>query len=117
MVFLSSSGNYSNLIRLFAHLFSGTLSRQSLLHPALRSGLQIKGVALHFFDDLFRLHLALEPPQGIVDGLPLLQSNFSQTNTSQVVPIGELTAVAVRLSRTDYQIRCWPENTGTFYSE
>ena len=59
-------------VRVLANPFSGTLSRQSLLHPALLSRLQVKGVALHVFDDLFRLHLALESPQGTLDGLTVL---------------------------------------------
>ena len=47
---------------------------QSLLYSALRTRLQIEGVTLHFLDDLFRLHLALEAAQGILDGLTLLQT-------------------------------------------
>ena len=55
----------ANPIRLFANLFSGTLSRQSLLHPALGAGLQVEGVALHFLNDVFRLNLALETTEGV----------------------------------------------------
>jgi hypothetical protein len=72
--------NGCDLIAIVAHLLPGTLSRQSLLDPALRSRLQIKGVALHVFDDLFGLHLALESAQGILQGLTFLQSNLCQIN-------------------------------------
>jgi hypothetical protein len=61
-----------NLIRLSANLFSGTLSSQSLLHPALRTRLQVEGVTFHFLNDIFRLHLALEASQGTLDGLTVL---------------------------------------------
>jgi len=55
-----------NLIRLFANLFSSTLSRQGLLHPAFRARLQVEGVALHFLNDVFRLNFALEATEGVV---------------------------------------------------
>jgi hypothetical protein len=79
----SSDLNCANLIGLSAILFSGTLSRQSLLHSALRARLQVEGVTLHFFNDVFRLNLALEPTKGILDRLTLLQSNFRQTHPPQ----------------------------------
>src|ERR1700730_1459443 len=64
---LGSSGpNCCNLIRLSADLFSGTLSRQSLLQSALLPWLQVVGVTLYFLNDVFRLNLALEPTEGIL---------------------------------------------------
>jgi hypothetical protein len=62
----SSDPICGNLILLFANLFSGTLSRQSLLHSALRARLQVEGVTLHFLNDVFRLNLALKPTKGIL---------------------------------------------------
>src|SRR6266581_4941314 len=62
----SSGANCCNLIRLSANLFSGTLSRQSLLQSALLTRLQVVGVTLHFLNDVFRLNLALEPTEGIL---------------------------------------------------
>jgi hypothetical protein len=56
----------SHLILLFAILFSGTLSSQGLLDSALRAGLQIEGVALHFLNDVFRLNLALEATKSVI---------------------------------------------------
>jgi len=82
----ASSGdgpNCCSLIWLPANLFSGTLSRQSLLHPPLLARLQVVGVTLHFLNDVFRLNLALESTQGILQRLALLQSNFSQTHYLQ----------------------------------
>jgi hypothetical protein len=54
-------------IRLFANLLPSTLSRPRLLHPALRTRLQIKGMALHFLNDVFHLNLAPESTGGVVD--------------------------------------------------
>jgi hypothetical protein len=66
------------LFGLSANLFARALSRQGLLHSALRPWLQVEGVALYFLDDVFRLHFALEPPQCVFYRLAFLQSNFSQ---------------------------------------
>ena len=35
-------------------------------------------MALDLFDDVFRLHLALESPQGTLDGFTVLKANFCQ---------------------------------------
>ena len=61
-----------NSVPLVSYLFSGTLSRQGLLHPTFCSRFQVIGMALDLFDDVFRLHLALESSQGILDGLTVL---------------------------------------------
>ena len=64
---LRSGGPFGcNSFRFFANLLSSTLSRQSLLHPALRARLQVEGVAFHFLNDVFRLNLALEATEGII---------------------------------------------------
>jgi hypothetical protein len=55
------------LIGFLANLLSSALSRQGLLYPALRTWLQVERVALHFFDDVFRLNLPLEATEGVVD--------------------------------------------------
>jgi hypothetical protein len=78
----------------FPNLFSGTLSRQGLLHSALRARLQVEGVTLHFLDDVFRLHLALEPPQCVFNRLAFLQSNFCQIIASKLKP--HIRAYAIR---------------------
>jgi hypothetical protein len=75
-----------NLIWLSANLFASTLSRQGFLHSTLCAGLEIERMALHFFNNVFRLNLALEPPQGTLDRLTFLQSNFCQIIASKLVP-------------------------------
>jgi hypothetical protein len=50
----------------FATFLPGTLPCQGLLHATFRAGLQVEGVTLHFLNNVFRLNLALEPPQGIL---------------------------------------------------
>jgi hypothetical protein len=65
-----------NSIRLFAKLFSGTLSRQSLLDALLLARLQVEGVTFDLLDDVFLLHLAFEPTKGVLQRLAFLQSNF-----------------------------------------
>lgn len=46
-------------------------------------------MSLHFLDDVFLLHFALETPQGILQRLTLLQSNFRQIRyTPKLVPLG-----------------------------
>src|SRR5882724_11740904 len=76
----SSGPNCCNLIRLFATLFSGTLSCQSFLHALLLSRFEIKGVAPDLLDDVLLLHLALEATKGILQRLALLQSNLCQSD-------------------------------------
>ena len=56
-----------DLIGFLANLLSSALSRQGLLYPALRTWLQVERVALHFFDNVFRLNLPLETTEGVVD--------------------------------------------------
>jgi hypothetical protein len=75
-----------NLILLFANLFSGTLSRQSLLYSKLLARLKVVGMTLHFLDDVFRLNLALKSAKGVLQRLALLQSNFCQTHHPQTSP-------------------------------
>jgi hypothetical protein len=71
------------LIWLSANLFSGTLSRQSLLESALLARLQVVRVTLHFLNNVFRLNLALEPTKRVLQGLALLQSNLCHTHHPQ----------------------------------
>ena len=66
------------LILLFTGLFSATFSGQSFFYTFLFTGLQVKGVAFDFLDDVFLLHLALEAAQGIFQRLTFLDSYFRQ---------------------------------------
>ena len=74
------------LFLLFAGLFAAPLASQCLLQAHLFTRLQIKGVALDLFNDVFRLHLALEAAQSVLQGFALLQSNFCQTETPPNLP-------------------------------
>jgi hypothetical protein len=71
------------LVPLFANLLSGTLLRQSLLHPASLARLQVVGVTFHFLNDVLGLDLALEAAQGVFQRLTLLQSNFCHSHHPQ----------------------------------
>ena len=66
---------------LLANFFASPLASERGFHAFLLTGFQVKGVALHFFDDVFLLHFALETAQSVFEGFPLLQSNFRQTDT------------------------------------
>jgi len=66
------------LLLFFPSFFPAALARQSFLHAPLFAGFQVKGVALHFLDDVLLLHLALEAAQGVFKGFSLLQSDFRQ---------------------------------------
>jgi hypothetical protein len=69
------------LILLFAHLLAGTLASQRRFDALFFSRFQVEGVALDLFNNVFLLHLALETPQSVFEGFPLLQPNFRQTDT------------------------------------
>jgi len=60
-------------------LLAQPLARKRLLGAALFSWLHIVTVLFDFFDDVFLLHLALEPAQGIFQGLTFLNANLSQS--------------------------------------
>ncbi len=53
------------LILLFSGFFACTLAGQRFLHPFFLAGLKVKGVTFYFFNDVLRLHLPLEAPQGV----------------------------------------------------
>ncbi len=69
------------LVLLLADLFASTFPGQCRLYAFFLTRLQVKGVALNFFDDVFLLHLALKTAQSVFEGFSLLQSNLRQTNT------------------------------------
>jgi hypothetical protein len=65
----------------FASFLAGSLARERGFHTLFLAGLQVKGVALDLLDDVFLLHLALEPTQSILERFALLKSYFCQTDT------------------------------------
>jgi hypothetical protein len=68
-------------VLLLANLLASALARERGFHAFLLTRLEVKGVALNLFDNVFLLHLALETAQGVFEGLSLLQPNFRQTDT------------------------------------
>jgi hypothetical protein len=53
-------------------------ARQRLLDPQFLTWLQIEGMTLDLFNDVFLLHLPLEAPEGVFQGFTVLESHFSQ---------------------------------------
>jgi len=74
------------LILFFPCLLPAALARQCFLHALLLAGFQIKGVPLDLLNDVFLLHLALEPAQCVLEGLALLKSDFRQELHPQTRP-------------------------------
>lgn len=66
------------LILFLADLLAIPLASQRFFHALLLAGLQIKRVTLYFFDNVFGLYLTLKTPQGILERLAFLYSNFGQ---------------------------------------
>ena len=69
------------LILFFACFLASSLASERGLDALFLAGLQVKGVALDLLDNVFLLHLALEPAQSILEGFALLKSHFCQTDT------------------------------------
>ena len=74
------------LILLFTRFLTTALSRKRFFHTLFFARLQIKGVTFHFFDNVLLLYFSLEAAKRILEGFPLLKSDFSQTDyTPQLV--------------------------------
>ena len=69
------------LILFFPCLLATALARQGFFYALFFAWLEVKGVTLNFFDDVFLLYLALETAQSILEGLSLLESDFGQRPT------------------------------------
>ena len=69
------------LVLFFASFLAGSFARECGLDTLFLAGLQVKGVALDLLDNVFLLHLPLKTAQSVLEGFPLLQSNFCQTDT------------------------------------
>ncbi len=69
-----------NLVLLFSDLLTVALTSQRLFHALFLARLQIEGMPLDLFNDVFGLYLAFEAAEGIFQWLSLLQSNFRQLN-------------------------------------
>ena len=66
------SGGPSGLVLLLADLLAIALAGQCFFHAPLFARLEIEGMALDFLDDVFRLDLALETPQRILQRFAFL---------------------------------------------
>jgi len=65
------------LVALFlARLLPAALARYSLFHALLFARLEVIGMTLNFLDNVLLLDFALKAPQGIFEGLSLLEPNF-----------------------------------------
>jgi hypothetical protein len=67
------------LFNLPATLLPVSFTRQCLLDTQFLARLQIKGVPLDLFNDVFLLHLTLEASERVFQGFTVLESYFSQT--------------------------------------
>src|ERR1700688_703833 len=76
-----NSYSLSALVLFFANFLASTLASESGFHAFLLTRLQVKGVALDLFNNVFLLYFALEAAQGVFERFTLLQPNFRQTDT------------------------------------
>jgi hypothetical protein len=65
------------LLRFAPELLAISLSRQCLLGPALVPRFKVERVLLDVLDDVFLLHLPLEPSESALNGFALLNLDFS----------------------------------------
>jgi hypothetical protein len=65
------------LFQLSPELLAVTFSRQRLLGSAFVTRLQIEGMLLDIFDNVFLLNLPLEPAESAFDRFALLYLHFS----------------------------------------
>ena len=77
------------LVLFLANLLPVTLASERFFDALLLAWLQIEGVALDLFNDVFGLHFALEAAQGVLERLAFLHANLCQGKyTSQSGLIG-----------------------------
>ena len=80
-------GPHYLLLLFFARFLAASFAGQRFFHALFLARFQVEGMTLHFLDDVFLLYLAFETSQRILEGLALLNSDFSQTNyTPLLVP-------------------------------
>ena len=72
-----SSGLQSSIL-FFTCLLATAFARQRFLSALLLTRLQVKRMTLNLLDDVLLLDFALEPTQGIFEGLSLLDPDFCQ---------------------------------------
>jgi hypothetical protein len=85
-------------------LLAQSLPRKRFLCPALLAGFHVEAVLLDLLDDVFLLHLALEPPQGVFQRFALLNDDFSHCILSPPIRFGLVSCGASR--QTNYGRLC-----------
>jgi hypothetical protein len=65
-------------ILLFTNLLAVAFACECFLHAFLFAWFQVKGVAFHLFDNVFRLHLPLKTTQSILQRFAFLNTYFCQ---------------------------------------
>ena len=93
------TGTATSLIRFPPLLLAQSLPRKRFLCPALLARFHVEAVLLDFLDDVFLLHLALETPQGILQGFTLLDNDFSHFINSPPIRFGLVSCGASRRPR------------------
>ena len=68
------------LLDIGAALFAIPLASQSFLGAALFAGLQVEGVTLDLFDNIFLLNFALKATKRAFESFAILQYDFCQLN-------------------------------------
>jgi hypothetical protein len=68
------------LVLFLSCLLAASFASKRFLHPLLLAWLQVKGVTLHFLDDVILLDLPLEAAKRVFEGFSLLSANFRQKN-------------------------------------
>src|SRR5271155_554287 len=76
----------AGLILLFSCFLTIPLARQRFFYATALARLQVKGVTLHFLNDVFLLNLALKTAQCIFKRLAFLHANLCQMNHTSKHP-------------------------------
>ncbi len=74
------------LILLFSCFLTIPLARQCFFYSTALARFQVKGVTLHFLNDVFLLNLALKPAQCIFKRFAFLHTNLCQMNHTSKHP-------------------------------
>jgi hypothetical protein len=86
----------SFLVLLLADLLAIPFASERFFDALLFAWFQIEGVTLDLFNNVFGLHLALKPTQGILKRFTFLNSNLCQLKTPPTLPSqGSLPAVFI----------------------
>jgi hypothetical protein len=68
----------SRLVLFLTNFLAVTFPGERFFHTLFLAWLQIKGVTLNLFDNVFGLNFALEAAQGIFEGFAFLNANLCQ---------------------------------------